>query len=80
MATSHPEPVFGNPHMEAGRPEPAAIPRREPLAGERKRDEPPAYKPDQVDPPANREPGEPAAPGDPDTIPPDPDDPMRSGT
>lgn len=80
MATLHPDSVAEQPQAVAGRPEPAPLPRRDPARRERRRDDPPNERPDQVDPPANREPGEPAVPGDPESEPPDPDDPMRSGT
>lgn len=80
MATIRPQSVASQPHTAAARPEPAPAPRRDPQTRERRRDEPPSGKPDEVDPPASRQPGEPAVPGDPETEPPDPDDPMRSGT
>jgi hypothetical protein len=46
------------------------------------RTEPPRTRPNVGEPPPTREPGEPASdwPPDPETDPPDPDDPMRSGT
>jgi hypothetical protein len=46
------------------------------------RKEPPRTHPNVGEPPPTREPGEPASdwPLDPETEPPDPDDPMRSGT
>ncbi len=80
MATTRSQTVAHGPDTAAARPEPSSAPRRDPQTRERKRDEPPAGRPDQVDPPATRRPGEPAVPGDPETDPPDPDDPMRSGT
>ncbi|HWB31008.1 MAG TPA: hypothetical protein VG736_10935 [Vicinamibacterales bacterium] len=88
MASTHRNPLARDPDSAT------PAPLRAPLAAQsqpeppRKPDddlprrEPPRKHPNVGEPPPTREPGEPASdwPRDPETEPPDPDDPMRSGT